>query len=95
MFEHRDTILDHVRLDRSSPLRLLLRFDDEGRKSYPFMGKFQPFIAALALTGCVVILVVASGAWLWHGWKGSSSSNAFLSAYLIVSSEILSVIFIF
>jgi yeast amino acid transporter len=48
---------------------------------YPYRGHGQPFTAYAAITGCVFILIVASGAALWKQWN----TTAFLYAYLAVS----------
>ncbi|KAH0362565.1 hypothetical protein KCU65_g7960, partial [Aureobasidium melanogenum] len=74
--DHRD-YLDH---DEHTPL--LRRFSkDSGR--YPYRSTGQPLTAYLALTACLIILVVANGATLWNTADSSSTFAAkFSAAYL-------------
>lgn len=48
---------------------------------YPYRSHGQPLLAYAALSGCLFVLFVANGAYLWNGFHQSP----FLSSYLTVS----------
>lgn len=56
------------------------RWDKDDWKDYPYRSHGQPFVAYLALAGCLAVIVVANGAALWNGFE----KMPFLSSYLIV-----------
>ncbi|KAK0631514.1 amino acid permease-domain-containing protein [Immersiella caudata] len=56
------------------------RWDKGDWKDYPYRSHGQPFVAYLALVGCVAVMFVANGAALWSGFH----VLPFLSSYLIV-----------
>ncbi|KAL4951066.1 amino acid permease-domain-containing protein [Aspergillus filifer] len=47
---------------------------------YPYRSPLQPFLAYIALAGCLFILIIANGAFLWKGFH----KFPFLSSYLFV-----------
>lgn len=53
---------------------------------YPYQSHWQPLLAYLALAGCLVILVVFNGVFLWNKFD----VIPFLSGYLTVSDLLLS-----
>jgi yeast amino acid transporter len=70
---------DHLR-----PVSMVRRWNpgkNDLPDDYPYRSHGQPFTAYIAITGCLFILIVASGAAIWKQWN----TNAFLSAYLAVS----------
>lgn len=50
-------------------------------ESYPYQSHWQPLLAYLALAGCLVILIVFNGVFLWKKFN----VIPFLSGYLTVS----------
>ncbi|KAL3481351.1 amino acid permease-domain-containing protein [Aspergillus californicus] len=52
----------------------------KGDNHYPYRSPFQPYLAYLALAGCLFIMIVANGASLWAGFV----VFPFLSGYLFV-----------
>jgi len=67
---------DHLR-----PVTMVRRWNpgkNDLPDDYPYRSHGQPFTAYIAITGCLFILIIASGAALWKKWN----TNAFLSAYL-------------
>ncbi|KAK5993764.1 Lysine/arginine permease CAN1-like protein [Cladobotryum mycophilum] len=56
------------------------RWDTEDWNDYPYRSHLQPFLAYVALAGCLIILVIVDGAVLWNAFDTSS----FLSAYLVI-----------
>lgn len=56
-------------------------YDDH---DYPYRSHLQPFTGYMALIGCLFLLVVCNGAFLWKGFH----PEPFLSSYLIVSYNI-------
>jgi yeast amino acid transporter len=56
------------------------RWDQNDYNDYPYRSHGQPFLAYVALAGCLFVLIVANGAALWNGFE----KLPFLSSYLIV-----------
>ncbi|KAK4444116.1 amino acid permease-domain-containing protein [Podospora aff. communis PSN243] len=56
------------------------RWDKDDWKDYPYRSHGQPFVAYLALAGCLAVMFVANSAALWGGFH----PLPFLSSYLIV-----------
>jgi amino acid transporter len=57
------------------------RFYKSDYDDYPYRGPLQPYLAYLALVGCLFVLIVANGASLWGGFY----VFPFLSSFLFVS----------
>ncbi|KAL2788661.1 amino acid permease-domain-containing protein [Aspergillus keveii] len=58
----------------------LSRFNREDPTDYPYRSHAQPVLAYLALAGCLFILLVTNGAFLWKGFH----KFPFLSGYLFL-----------
>ncbi|KAL2826297.1 amino acid permease-domain-containing protein [Aspergillus cavernicola] len=56
------------------------RFCKDDYNDYPYRSPLQPFLAYIALAGCLFILIVANGAFLWRRFH----LFPFLSSYLFV-----------
>jgi amino acid transporter len=61
----------------------LSRFNREDPTDYPYRSHAQPVLAYLALAGCLFILLVTNGAFLWKGFH----KFPFLSGYLFVRAS--------
>ncbi|CEL10374.1 hypothetical protein ASPCAL13495 [Aspergillus calidoustus] len=68
----------------------LSRFNREDPTDYPYRSHAQPVLAYMALVGCLFILLVANGAFLWKGFH----KFPFLSGYLFLIAFVVLWIFL-
>ncbi|KAL2869111.1 uncharacterized protein BJX67DRAFT_371069 [Aspergillus lucknowensis] len=61
-------------------IRQVSRWGNNFDDGYPYRSHGQPVLAYIALAGCLFILIVANGAFLWKGFH----KLPFLSAYLFI-----------
>ncbi len=77
-------IYRHREILKARRVAQVRRWDDDDYDDYPYRSHGQPFLAYAALAGCLFILVVANGAYLWIQFR----LMPFLSSYLIVSHHL-------
>ncbi|KAL6855543.1 hypothetical protein ACO1O0_006692 [Amphichorda felina] len=56
------------------------RWNQDANDDYPYRSHGQPFLAFVALIGCLLIILVSTGASLWNGFH----FKPFLSGYLVI-----------
>lgn len=80
IFLMRLSINKHRHTLQSRKIAQVQRWNYENN-DYPYRSHGQPFLAYMALIGCLFLLVVSNGAAVWKGFH----VLPFLSAYLVVS----------
>ncbi|KAL4905103.1 hypothetical protein BDW74DRAFT_19060 [Aspergillus multicolor] len=73
-------ISSHRTVIERQQLPLVRRFSEVDDNDYPYRGRLQPYLAYIALAGCLFVLIVANGAALWGGFY----KFPFLSSYLFI-----------